>query len=487
MGSDESEEEESTELNIDASMISEITITRTGVAPITAYADMASPADNEPSTLEPQLGVRGLALHGASSSSAPPPPIFAEVGGRQDSEADYESEDERTTQNLESHVQVAYDRAMTSAARAAPKTQLSPIVLTPSEPIRLDEVRSALGALEQRRPAPIPAAGRPPEQELDRESAVTAKRGPEKVESLGVVATVRPIADTEDYEEDTEDHEEDTEDYEEETKTDATQSALVAASRARAETRPIPEMQRHPALEPDETRTKRAPLTLMSAQAALMMEDLPQHEPIAVESAPPDLDAQAGAGGTVRMFFNPTTGQATAHPDSERRVVGPYPMQPFGEQPTVQALPLQQNPAMAAPAIVRNPAALDETHGPGRRRRRVMPLVLLFVVACAASGAAVLFRGQLVPWITALLPAGAASVAPPASSVPDPSASASVGADAVPSALATASAGPVPTAPTTGTAPASAATPTSSAALSAAAASASAQRNGKNKHLPPKK
>lgn len=481
MGSDESEEEESTELNIDASMISEITITRTGVAPITAYADTASPADSEPSTLEPQLGVRGLAPHGASSSSAPPPPIFAEVGGRQDSEADYESEDERTTQNLESHVQVAYDRAMTSAARAVPKTQLSPIVLTPSEPIRLDEARSALGALAQRRPAPIPAAGRPPEQELDRESAVTAKRGPEKVESLGVVATIRPIADTEDFEEDTEN-------YEEETKTDAVQSALVAASRARAETRPIPEMQRHPALEPDETRTKRAPLTLMSAQAALMMEDLPQHEPIAVESAPLDLDAQAGAGGTVRMFFNPTTGKATAHPDSERRVVGPYLMQPFGEQPTVQALPLQQNPAMAAPAIVRNPAAPDETHGPRRRRRRVMPLVLLFVVVCAASGAAVLFRGQLVPWITALLPMGGASVAPPASSVPDPSASASVvSADAVPSALATASAGPVPTAPTTGTAPASAATPTSSAALSAAAASASAQRNSKNKHPPPKK
>lgn len=462
-------------------MTSDITITRTGMSPVTAHADTATPADHEPLTLEPQLGIRGLAPRDAFSSSAPSPATVAEVRGRQDSETDYESEEERTTQNLESHVQGAYDQAMTSAARAAFKTQLSPIVLTPSEPIRLDAVRSALGTLEQRRPAPIPAAGRPPEQDLDRESAVTAKRGPEKIESLGAVATARPIADTEDYE-----------DYEEETKTDAVQSAIVAASRGRAETRPVPEVQQHPALEPDETRTKKAPFTLMSAQAAFMMDDPPRREPVVAESAPPDLDAQAGAGGTVRMFFNPTTGQATVHPDSERRVVGHYPMQPFGEQPTVQALPVQQIPAMPAPATVRNPAAQDETHEPRRMRRRVMPLVVLFFVACAALGAAVLLRGPLVPWISARLPVGWGPLVAPstsASSVPDPSASASAASvDAVPTAAPTASASPVPAAPTTGTASASATTPSSAAlSASAAAASASAQRNGKSKHLPTKK
>ena len=482
MGSDQPEdEEESTSINIDASLISEITITRTGVAPITAYADTASPADNEPSTLEPQLVVRGLAASGPSSASAPAPPTFAEVGGRQDSESEYGPEEEPTTQNLESHVQAAYDRAIASAPQLAPKTQLSPILLTPSEPIRLDAVRGAFaGPKPARRPAPIPAAGRPPEQDLDRESAVTAKRGPEKVESLGASAVARPFAETE-------------EDYEEETKTDAVQSELVAASRERAETRPVPQMEQHPAMEPDETRTKRAPLTMMSAQAAFMMEDPPRRVPVAVEPARSDLDAQAAAGGTVRMFFNPTTGQVAAHPESEREVpVARHPMQPFGEQPTVQALPIHQNPGMGAPAVVRNPATLDDTHG-HREPRRVLPLAVLFVIACAASGTAVLFREQLGPWIDARLPAAwrspSASVAPSAPTLADPSAStAAVSADVVPSAAPAPSAGPVPAPPSTGTATTSAAASASSAsaAASAAAASASAQHN-KNKRFPPKK
>ena len=477
MGSDQPEDdEESTSINIDASLISEITITRTGMAPITAYADTASPADNEPSTLEPQLVVRGLAAYGPSSSSAPPPPTFAEVGGRQDSESEYGPEEERTTQNLESHVQAAYDRAIASAPQvAAPKTQLSPILLTPSEPIRLDAVRGAfVGPKPARRPAPIPAAGRPPEQDLDRESAVTAKRGPEKVESLGASAVARPFAETED-------------DYEEETKTDAVQSELVAASRERAEMRPVPQVEQHPAMEPDETRTKKAPLTMMSAQAAFMMEDPPRREPVPVEPARSDLDAQAAAGGTVRMFFNPTTGQVAAHPESEHVAVAQHSMQPFGEQPTVQALPIQQNPVMGAPVVVRNPALLDETHGLGRKPRRVLPLVVLFLIACAASGAAVHFRDQLGPRINALLPADWRS--PRASVAPDPSAStAVVSAAVVASAAAAPSAGPVPAPPSTGTAPTSAAASASSASAgaSAAAASASAQ-HAKNKRFPPKK
>ena len=155
MGSDQPEdEEESTSINIDASMLSEITITRTGVAPITAYADMASPADNEPSTLEPQLVVRGLAASGPSSLSAPAPPTFAEVGGGSESESEDGLEEERTTQDLESPVQAAYDRAIASLRQAAPKTQQSPILLTPSEPIRLDALRGASpGPKSARRPS----------------------------------------------------------------------------------------------------------------------------------------------------------------------------------------------------------------------------------------------------------------------------------------------------------------------------------------------
>lgn len=463
-------------------MLSEITITRTGVAPITAYADMASPADNEPSTLEPQLVVRGLAASGPSSLSAPAPPTFAEVGGGSESESEDGLEEERTTQDLESPVQAAYDRAIASLRQAAPKTQQSPILLTPSEPIRLDALRGAFpGPKPARRPAPIPAAGRPPEQELDRESAVTAKRGPEKVESLGASAVARPFAETED-------------DYEEETKTDAVQSALVAASRERAETRPLPPIDQHPAMEPDETRTKKAPLTMMSAQAAFMMEDPPRRVPFPVEPARSDLDAQAAAGGTVRMFFNPTTGRVAAHPESEREVsIAQHSMQSFGEQPTVQALPIQQNPGIGAPALVRSPATLDDTHGREREPRRVLPLVALFVVACAASGAAVHFRDQLGPWIDARMPAAwrspSASVAPSAPSLPDPSASpAAVSADVVPSAAAAPSAGPLPAPPSTGTASTNAAASASSASASASAASASASaQHNKNKRFPPKK
>jgi hypothetical protein len=227
----------------------------------------------------------------------------------------------------------------------------------------------------------------------------------------------------------------------------------------------------------------------MSAQAAVIVQEPPRSEPIAIESVRPDLEAQANAGGTVRMFFNPKTGLTTTHPDSERKVA-PRPMQPFGEQPTVQALPVQQNPGLAAPVIVRNPATPEETYGTRRKPRRLGRLVVLFFVATAASGATVHYWGQLVPWVRARLPAASRSPSAPASGLPEPSASTSaVSVDVVPSAAPSASAAPLPAAPSTGTAIASAAASASSAPLgsSAAAASASAQRGAKNKRLPPKK
>ncbi len=50
-----------TDVDLDPSLISEITITHGGDEPIAATADSASPADSEPRTLEPRLVVRGLA------------------------------------------------------------------------------------------------------------------------------------------------------------------------------------------------------------------------------------------------------------------------------------------------------------------------------------------------------------------------------------------------------------------------------------------
>ena len=463
MGSDKSNDDPAVteiDVEVDASMVSEITITRTGASPITAFADSASPADNEPTTLEPQLGVRGL----VAPASSPPPATFAEVGTRRGSEADDE-EEERTTQNIESHVLAVYERAVSAAASSAPLTQLSPIAVTPSEPIRLESSRAAIaGASQPRRPAPIPAAGRPPEPERDKDRGpVTTRRGPAKADDSSG-------------------------DDDDETETDAVHSDLVAFSRAQART--VPVIKEDPGLEPEETRTVQAPLTMASEQALFIDSAAPRRERFGDDDARSELDAKASAGGTVRMFYDPAAGTATAHPESERGLrAATRPMQAFGEQPTVQALPLQQNPAMGAPAVVRNPspASLDATHGPRRKpRRRVGRLVLVFVIAGAASGAGVHYRHRLSPWIMARLPAGwqrartqcvgrAASVeharavplprrrrAPPPSRAPlrRASASAPVAAGA---ALRVRSASP------------------------GASASASAQRNSKKRFPPPKK
>jgi hypothetical protein len=477
VGSDDADEDSVTEINVevDPSMISEITITHTGASPITVLSEAASPADSEPTTLEPQLVVRGLGKK--ASSSSPPPPTFAEVGARPGSEADDEEpEEDRTTQNIESHLHEVYEqavRASSSLGSSRPLTQLSSIIMTPSEPIRLEASRSALARSAasakpaQRVAAPIPAAGRPPEWEKE-QSELTARRGPDTPEGKEIADAIRSSARGND------------DDAEEETKTDAVQSELAAFSRAQART--VPLITEDPGLEPEETRTTKAPLTKLSAQAASIG---PPLAVAVVDAGRAQLDAQAAAGGTVRMFYNPSTGTASAHPDSERGPVAALqPMKPFGEQPTVQALPLQQSPVMGVPAIVRDPApaSLEATHGSRRKPRRVGRLLLLFLVACAASGAGVRYRHQIRPWMMTRVPASwrapSATVAPPA---PAPETSSSSGA----SAIASASAEPSTSAAASAIPPASAsAAPSASASASAAA---SAQRNKNKKGPPPKR
>ena len=467
MGSGTSEEDEVSELDVEIDVepsINEITITRAGALPITARADSASPADNEPSTLEPHLSVRGLVA--PSSGASPPPATFAEVGGRAGSEA--EDDEERTTQNIESNLHAVYERALaaSTSSSSGPLTQLSPIIMTPSEPIRLESSRTALeGAGQPRRPAPIPAAGRPPDPEWERESEVTARPGASLAEAARSSA-----ASGDAYDED-------------ETSTNAMHSDLVAASRARAETVPLPTTDDEP-----DTRTVKAPLTMASEQALFV--DSPGRKQAGVDDAHANLDAQAGAGATVRMFFNAATGQATAHPESDRSPLpAQSPMQAFGEQPTVQALPLQRHPAMGAPPIAwdPSPASLETTLGRRRKPRRVGRLVVVFVLACAASGVGVLYRDRLSPWIMAHAPAGwrepapVASVVPSATSAPEPATSA-------PAASASSAAS---AAPATSASPRVAASATASAFASASAspgasASASAQRNGK-KRFPPRR
>jgi hypothetical protein len=465
VGSEESEDEDlvtKVNLEVDASMIAEITITRTGAVPITVLAESASPADNEPSTLEPQMVVRGLGMPGPSSS-VPPPSTSDEISALRDSEVDLDvdvdedDQDERTTQNLDSHVQLAYERALSASASApapagaAPVTHLSPILMTPSEPIRLDAIAAKA---QPRRPAPIPAAGRPPEPHAPapakEESAVTARAASAAAEIIRAAAA--------------------TDDYDEETKTDAVQSELAAFSRAQARTVPVvPVIAEDPGLEAEETRTAKAPLSMSSARAPFM--DAP---PAAADSARSKLDVQAAAGGTVRMFYDPATGKATAHPESERnQAVAQHHLQAFGEQPTVQALPVQQNPALLGPpAIVQytSPAALPPVVA-SPKRRGALRNVLLFLFACAVTGGGVYFWPQLSPRIAMYLPVGASvptASAPPAGSAPS-------APESTASAIA-AVASPEPSA-----APA----PSAVASSAVASASASALRNGKKRVPPP--
>lgn len=410
MGSDDSDDDAVTEINVgvDPSMISEITITRTGASPIRVSTDTASAADSEPTTLEPQLLVRGL---GPAASIASLSATFAEA---------------------------------------------------------------------PRRPAPIPAAGRPPEpsewetelSELSDHSEVTARPGA-NVAALIRASAARDAGD---------------DDYEEETKTDAVQAELVATARARAQTVPIlgedPGLEpEDPGLEPEETRTAKAPPTTAPAQALFLESAAPRRPLIGVDEARAELDAKSAAGGTVRMFYNPATGKVAPHPDSERSPLpAPRPAPPFGEQPTVQALPLQQNPALGAPAIVRNPspASLDATVGSRPKPRRVGRLVLLFVLACATSGAGVHYRHQIAPWVTARLPASwraprvAVVTSPPSASEAPAATTMAASAGATGSAGASASAD----------ADASTATPASTTPMASVSASPSASGR-RNKRGPP--
>ena len=453
MGRDQSEDDEEgvTEIDVDLdpSLVTEITITRAGVAPISVWADTASPADSEPTTLEPQLGVRGLGSQAAPSSSSPPPPTLA-AGRRRDSEAEAEAEDEdeeRTTQNIDASVYSAFERALREAGPAAPATQLSPIIMTPSEPIRLEDY-AGLGP-KGRRPAPIPAAGRPPEEDGETGPS-TARRGPARTQPKGVATA---IAD---------------DPYEQETGTDKVQPDIVAAVRGPSVTLPL--ITADEDAEAEETRTIKAPLTLASEQAIFMT--APRRELVGIDvsdQAHPTFEAQAAAGATVRMFFDPATGKATLHPESDPNAVAAQrPMQPFGEQPTVQAMPIQPYPAHGAPVAVVNDASLaslDATRGTRKKPRRLGRFVLLFLVAAGATGAGVHYRHQLEPWIMARVPVGwrgtSAAPVPSTPDVADPG--------AVPSAVSL-------------TAPSIATPATSASASPSASASASAK-----KRVPPRR
>jgi hypothetical protein len=483
--SDEADDDSVTEVNVevDTSMISEITITRTGASPITVLSGSASPADNEPTTLEPQLGVRGL---GQGAMPAPPATV-AEAGARRGPsvEDDEDPEEEKTARDSESRVQEAYARAFAASSASPegqpPRTQLSPAGVTASEPVRREPsdasitrpARPANAFLATqvspvRAPAPIPAAGRPPEPpELEGErSDVTTRRGPDTPDGKAVADAIRSSAARDADEED---------DEEDETESDAMRSELPFG-RGPAMTVPLLDEGGETAAE--ETLTVKAPVTTTPAQASFL--DPP------LRAAVPDegrakLGLQAAGGGTQRMVYNPAIGTASPHPDSERsRVPERRPAQPFGEQPTLLVLPAQQLPVIGAPAIVRaaSPEPQEETHGSRRKPRRLGRFVLLFVVACGASGAGVHYRHPVRSWILSRVPSAGgapdASGAVASASAPDPTASGPVA-----SASAEPSASAVP--------PGSSAMLAGSAAASAGAipsASASAQRR---KKVPPRK
>ena len=124
-----------------------------------------------------------------------------------------------------------------------------------------------------------------------------------------------------------------------------------------------------------------APLDVMSLPSA-------HRELVGVDEARTKLDQQAAAGGTVRMFFDPRTGKATAHPDTD---ASPVPAQPPPAPPPV--------------SVVRNvpPSALATALVPRRSKPRVGRIVFVFVVACGLTGAGVYYRARLVPWAIAQL------------------------------------------------------------------------------------
>jgi hypothetical protein len=213
-----------TQINVDLepSIVSLVTVTRPGGgAPISAFA--ASAADSEPSTLEPQLSVRGLARgsgHAPGSVEAPA------ASGRR------EHDDERTTGSIDARLLEAYGsgRAVDDAS-TQPNPGHLPVVITPSEPFRvtsaqISEKPRSSQAATPRRAAPIPAAGRRPEVDPDM-AEPTVKRAPYSLADHTFDEIVDRVDSAATKEvEDAEHAEEDEEDEEDETVTDAMRARL---------------------------------------------------------------------------------------------------------------------------------------------------------------------------------------------------------------------------------------------------------------------
>jgi hypothetical protein len=466
-----------TQINVelDASKLDEITITESGESPADALrlpsSSDPSPADSEPHTLEPQTLEPGMSVRGLGPISTSMPGSAPATGAKPTQAspkapavpAGEDDDDERTTRSIESHLLEVYEKERAAKARA----QLPPIVITPSEPFRVTAsgVVSEMPRSVPRRPAPIPAAGRPAmESEPDISEVITARGGPETIPD------------------------DDVEDAEDETVTDAMRSPLLASKAKQLEAegaRVEDDAEEQIVSDSDgeeETSTSQKVRAVVAAAFAATAESLPgtTRGLVGIE----ELDAKAAAGGTVRMYFDPHTKKASPFADTEQSfpTVPPLPHN-VGASPALPAFPAPAPlPVIAPPPVV--PAALETTRAGRPRKRRRGRILFLFLFFFAVGAGGVFYRDRLPARITRYLPArllpaapvaaAPQSVAPMPSEVPssEPSAAASASASASPSASAS----------TSTMSPS--ASPSASAAPSASASAAGSAR-GKKPPRPP--
>jgi hypothetical protein len=386
-----------TELNVDVdpSLIAEITISRTGESAIIVSSDQSSPADSEPRTIEPQtlqpnLSVRGLAPRpaaGAPLSDAPATPHRVPF---QTDEYEDDDEDATTSKNIEAKL----IHAFSVEQRAKQKSALGfGPVITPSEPFRV----TSLESLEITTSA----------KKLSSASLLAARATDT---DLGE-PTVKLVPHEEDVEED-------------ETVTDAMRTLGPAdldeddALPVTEDCAGVPEDDEEP---PDSKTEVAAPRGAIIGSVTVAMDDRPRES---------DEVGNEGHAGTMRMAFPKATSEliyeavARSATAPATNAPGTDPLLPpvqanAGPPPPVAQLPPPQAPTIP-PAGFAGPSAPAEP--PAKKRRGAGRVIaVFFILALLGGGGVALFKSKHRPaWLARV--AGVPSVAP---SVPAPSASAS--------------------------------------------------------------